>query len=102
MFSRLPMLAISRGARKPTPTSMARSCFRLFAHRLALSSEVWTRAHRRQHIPRTQFILAHSASTRPGACSLAYPDIAHQPAILLLRYEHVPSVAGAHVSVLGR
>lgn len=42
MFSRLPTLAISLGVRKPRPTSMARSCSRLFAHRLALSSGIWT------------------------------------------------------------
>jgi hypothetical protein len=42
MFSRLPMVAISRGVRKPGPTSMAGSRFRLLAHRLALSSGVWT------------------------------------------------------------
>ena len=40
IFSKLPMLAISRGVRKPRPTSMARSCFWLFADRLALSSEI--------------------------------------------------------------
>ena len=42
MFSNLPMLAILRGVRKPRPTSMARSCFWLFAHRLRLSSGIWT------------------------------------------------------------
>ena len=41
MFSSLPMVAISRGLRKPRPTSMARSCFWLFADRLALSSGLW-------------------------------------------------------------
>jgi hypothetical protein len=40
MFSRFPMVAISRDLRKPGPTSIARSCFCLFALRLALSSGV--------------------------------------------------------------
>jgi hypothetical protein len=39
MFSKLPMLAISRGVRKPRPGQI---CFRLFEGRLALSSGIWS------------------------------------------------------------
>ena len=39
IFSKLPMLAISRGVRKPRPGQI---CFRLFEGRLALSSGVWS------------------------------------------------------------
>jgi hypothetical protein len=39
---------------------------------------------------------------RPESNGPPCPDVAHKPALLLLRHEHVPSVAGAHVSVLGR
>jgi hypothetical protein len=42
IFSKLPMLAISRGVRKPRPGQI---CFRLFEGRLALSSGVWSMEH---------------------------------------------------------
>lgn len=41
-------------------------------------------------------------SIRPAACRPPSPDVAHQPAVLLLRQEHALAVSGAHVSVLGR
>jgi hypothetical protein len=48
--------------------------------------------------PSSNLFSGHSASTRPEASSPPSPDVAHQPAVLLLRHEHVPSAAGAHVS----
>ena len=102
MFSRLPMVAISRDLRKPGPTSVGRPR-RLFADRLALSIRGVDRVLIDANtFPSSNLFSGHSASTRPEASSPPSPDVAHQPAVLLLRHEHVPSVAGAHVSVLGR
>ena len=106
MFLKLPMVAISRGVRKPGPTSVARSCLRRFAH-IRTQTGVDIRTMDRVLIDATIFLapslfFANSASIRSVARRPPRPDIAHQPAILLLRHEHVPSVAGAHVSVLGR
>ena len=91
------MLAILRGVRKASPASMARSCFRLFADRSALSSGISSACS----IAANTFP-AHSASIRPEANSPACPDVAHQPALLLLRHEHALAVSGVEVSVLGR
>src|SRR5450755_4745777 len=85
MFSRLPMLAISRGVRKPGPRSMARSCFLLFAHRLALSSGVWTACSSTTNkSPGPNLFCAHYATTGPQASGPPRPDVAHHPAVLLL------------------
>jgi hypothetical protein len=60
MFSKLPMLAISRGVRKPGPGQI---CFRLFEGRLAFSSGVWstcssTPTHPLPTMPQRAFLLA--------------------------------------------
>jgi hypothetical protein len=60
IFSKLPMLAISRGVRKPRPGQI---CFRLFEGRLALSSGVWstcasTPTHSLATMPQRAFLLA--------------------------------------------
>ena len=93
------MLAILRGVRKASPASMARSCFRLFADRSALSSGISSACS----IAANTFPCDFSpASIRPEANSPACPDVAHQPALLLLRHEHALAVSGVQVSVLGR
>jgi hypothetical protein len=61
MFSRFPMVAISRDLRKPGPTSMARPCFCPFAHRLALSSGVTV-------LNRFPFFLSRYIFTRQFTC----------------------------------
>ena len=51
--------------------------------------------------PRNLFPADH-ASIRPEARRPPCPDVAHQPALLLLRHEHALAVTGVEVSVLGR
>ena len=78
MFSSLPMVTISRDLRKPTELIAANT------------------------FPVPNLFSAHSASIRTKACRPPCPDIAHQPAVLLLRHEHALAVSGAGVPVLGR
>ena len=52
--------------------------------------------------PAPDLFSAHSASIRPEACRPPCPDIAHQPAVLLLRHEHALAVSGVEMSILGR
>jgi hypothetical protein len=68
IFSKLPMLAISRGVRKPTPGQI---CFRLFEGRLALSSGVWstcssTPTHSLPTMPQRAFLFVAKLPSRPG------------------------------------
>jgi hypothetical protein len=94
------MVAISRYLRKPGPGQTPLP---------AVRGQIVVVIRSMDHVlidantfPAPNLFPAHSALIRPEAGSPPCLDVAHQPAILLLRHEHALAVAGAHVSVLGR
>ena len=73
MFSKLPMVAISRDVRKPDQARSASGCSRTDCVVIRVMCHVLIDANT---------FPAHSASMRPEACNPLYLDVAHQPALL--------------------